>query len=79
MTTLLASLAVFAALVANAAHAGSLAPAPRVVAKVDRNFIERSRARTLEELPDTGIVRLTLDVQFRGTTVSPGFANEAAG
>ena len=60
MKTLLTSLVVFAALAANAAHAGSLAPAPRVVAEYDRNFIERSGAQTLEELLDTGITRYFL-------------------
>jgi len=60
MKTLLVSLAVVAALVANAVHAGTLAPAPRVVAKFERDFIERSGAQTLEELLDTGIVRYFL-------------------
>ena len=60
MKTLLVSLVVLAALAANAAHAGSLAPAPRVIAKYERNFIERSGAQTLEELLDTGIVRYFL-------------------
>ena len=60
MKTLLASLAVLAALAANAAHGGSLAPAPRVIAEYDRNFIERSGAQTLEELLDTGIARYFL-------------------
>ena len=60
MKTLLVVLAAFAALAVNAAHAGSLAPEPRVVAKFDRDFIERSGAQTLEELLDTGIVRYFL-------------------
>ena len=60
MKTFLASLAVFTLLAAGAAHAGPLAPAPRVVAKYDRNFIERSGAQTLEELLDTGIIRYFL-------------------
>ena len=60
MKTLLASLAVLAALAINAVHAGSLAPAPRVIAKYERDFIERSGAQTLEELLDTGIVRYML-------------------
>ena len=60
MKTLLASLAVIAALGAAAAHAGSLAPAPRVIAKYERSFIERSGAQTLQELLDTGIVRYFL-------------------
>ena len=54
------SIALLAALAVNAAHAGSLAPAPRVVAKYERNFIERTGAQTLEELLDTGIVRYLL-------------------
>ena len=57
MKTFLASFFVFAALAVHAAHAGPLAPAPRVVAQYDRNFIERSGAQTLEELLDTGIIR----------------------
>ena len=57
MKSLLALLSVFALLAANAAIAGPLAPAPRVIAKYDRNFLERSGAQTLEELLDTGIVR----------------------
>ena len=60
MRTLLALLAVVAVLVANAAHAGPFAPAPRVVAKYERDFIERSGAQTLEELLDTGIIRYFL-------------------
>ena len=60
MKTLLASLAVVAALAVNAVHAGTLAPAPRVIAKFERDFIERSGAQTLEELLDTGIVRYFL-------------------
>ena len=60
MKTLLALLAVVAALAANAAHAGPFAPAPRVVAKYERDFIERSGAQTLEELLDTGINRYFL-------------------
>ena len=60
MKTLFATLAVVAALAANAVHAGALAPAPRVVAKYERGFIERSGAQTLEELLDTGIARYFL-------------------
>ena len=60
MKTLFLPLAVVAALAVNAAHAGPLAPAPRVVATYDRNFIERSGAQTLDELLDTGIVRYFL-------------------
>ena len=60
MKTLLASLAIAAVLAANAAHAGPFAPAPRVVAKYERDFIERSGAQTLEELLETGIIRYFL-------------------
>ena len=60
MKIFLASLAAFALLAAGAVHAGPLAPAPRVVATYDRNFIERSGAQTLEELLDTGIIRYFL-------------------
>ena len=60
MKTLLASLAVIAALMANTVHAGSLAPAPRVIAKYERDFMVRSGAQTLGELLDTGIVRYFL-------------------
>ena len=52
--------AVAVALVANSVHGGSLAPAPRVIAKYERDFIERSGAQTLEELLDTGISRYFL-------------------
>ena len=45
---------------ANAAYAGSLAPAPRVIAKYERNFLERSGSQTLEELLNTGIIRYFL-------------------
>ena len=60
MKNLLASLAAIAVLGAAAAHAGPYAPAPRVVAKYERDFIERSGAQTLEELLDTGINRYFL-------------------
>ena len=60
MKILLASLAVAAVLAANAAQAGPFAPAPRVVAKYERDFIERSGAQTLEELLETGITRYFL-------------------
>ena len=60
MKTLFASLTVLAAVGASAAHAGPLAPAPRVVAEYQRDFIERTGAQTLEELLDTGIIRYTL-------------------
>ena len=60
MKTLLASLAVLAVLATHAAHAGPLAPAPHVIAKYERDFIERSGAQTLEELLETGTVRYFL-------------------
>ena len=60
MKTILASLAVLAALAVQTAHAGPLAPPARVVATFDRNFIERSGAQTLQELLDTGITRYFL-------------------
>ncbi len=60
MRSVLASLAVFAALTVTAAHAGSLAPQPRVVATYERDFLGRSGAQTLEELLDTGISRYFL-------------------
>ena len=55
-----ALLAAFAVLAAHVAHAGPLAPAPRVIVEYERDFIERSGAQTLEELLDTGIVRYFL-------------------
>ena len=38
-------------------HAGSLAPAPQIIAEYDRSFIERSGAQTFGEMLDTGIIR----------------------
>ena len=60
MKTALTSLVILAALAANTAHAGSMAPAPRVIAKYERDFMVRSGAQTLQELLDTGIVRYFL-------------------
>ena len=60
MKTVLAALVVLAALAAHVAHAGPLAPTPRVIVKYDRNFIERSGSQTLGELLDTGITRYFL-------------------
>ncbi len=60
MKTLLVSLAVFAVLAAHSVDAASLAPAPRIIAKFERDFIERSGAQTLQELLDTGISRYFL-------------------
>ena len=45
---------------ANAAYAGSLAPAPRIIAKYERDFLARSGSQTLEELLNTGIIRYFL-------------------
>ena len=55
-----ASFFVFATLTiiaATSVDAGPLAPAPRVIAERDRDFLERTGAQTFEELLDTGIVR----------------------
>ena len=60
MKTALTSLVILAALAANMAHAGSMAPAPRIIAKYERDFMVRSGAQTLQELLDTGIVRYFL-------------------
>ncbi|MCY4453122.1 MAG: TonB-dependent receptor [Immundisolibacterales bacterium] len=60
MKIFLMLVALLGALAAGAAHAGPLAPAPRVFATYDRNFIARSGAQSLEELLDTGIVRYFL-------------------
>ena len=60
MKALLASFAVLALLGVTAAEAGSLAPAPRIVTKLERDVLERSGAQTLEEMLDTGIVRYFL-------------------
>ncbi len=60
MKTLFTSLVVISALTVNAADAGSLAPAPRVIATYDRDFLERSGSQTLDELLHTGIIRYLL-------------------
>ena len=60
MKPLFVSLAALAVLAASVAHAGPLAPAPRVIATYERNFIERTGSQTLEELLDTGIIRYAL-------------------
>ena len=63
MKTLLASLvslALLAGLATSAALAGSLAPAPRVVVKLERDFLEGSGSQNLQELLDTGILRYLL-------------------
>ncbi|MDE2913360.1 MAG: TonB-dependent receptor [Paracoccaceae bacterium] len=57
MRIVLVSLVAMTALAVNSAHAGSLAPAPRVVSSYDRDFIERYGSQTFEELLDTSIVR----------------------
>ena len=63
MKTLLASLmslALLAGLATSAALAGSLAPAQRVVVKLERDFLEGSGSQNLQELLDTGILRYLL-------------------
>ena len=60
MKTLFTSLAVILVLAINTANAGSLAPAPRVIATYDRDFLESSGSQTLEELLHTGIIRYLL-------------------
>lgn len=60
MKNLLASLVLlvlFAGLAADAARAGPLAPAPRVIVKLERDFLEGSGSQNLQELLDTGILR----------------------
>ncbi len=57
MRIVLASLAVAAMLAAGQVRAGSLAPAPQIIAEYDRSFIERSGAQTFGEMLDTGIIR----------------------
>ncbi len=56
----LISLNALNALTAANANAGSLAPAPRVVVTLDRDFLEGSGSQNLEELLDTGIIRYLL-------------------
>ena len=60
MKALLVSLAFVTVLTVNTAQAGSLAPAPRIIATYERDFLERSGSQTLEELLDTGIARYFL-------------------
>ncbi len=60
MKRLLVFVGFLAILAADLAVAGSLAPAPRVIAKYERNFLERTGALTLEEVLDTGIIRYFL-------------------
>lgn len=55
-----ALLMVLALLASGIANAGPFAPAPRVIAKYERAFIERTGSQTLEELLDTGILRYFL-------------------
>ena len=57
MRKTLAALAATAILATVQAHAGSLAPAPQIIAEYDRSFIERSGAQTFGEMLDTGIIR----------------------
>lgn len=47
-------------LTAAPANAGSLAPAPRVVVALERDFLNGSGSQNLEELLDTGILRYLL-------------------
>ena len=44
-------------LATSAAHAGALGPQPELIAKYERDFIERSGAQTFGEMLDTGIIR----------------------
>ena len=60
MKRLLVFVGFLAILAADLAVAGSLAPAPRIIAKYERNFLERTGAMTLEEVLDTGIIRYFL-------------------
>ena len=60
LSKLLLSLVLLATVNAKASHAGSLAPAPRVIATYEHDFLERSGSQTLEELLDTGIIRYFL-------------------
>ena len=55
--TRLALVSLIALVAAAPAHAGSLAPAPRVVVKLERDFLEGSGSQNLQELLDTGILR----------------------
>ena len=57
MRTVIAALAAAAIFAAGQAGAGTLAPAPQIVAEYDRGFIERSGAQTFGEMLDTGIIR----------------------
>ena len=58
--TKLALLFLIALTAAAAASAGPLAPAPRVVVTLERDFLEGSGSQNLEELLDTGILRYLL-------------------
>ncbi len=57
MRIVLAALAMAAMLSAGQVRAGTLAPAPQIIAEYDRSFIERSGAQTFGEMLDTGIIR----------------------
>ena len=57
MKNLLAVVVATAMLSASLVNAGTLAPAPQIIAKYDRSFIERSGAQTFGEMLDTGIIR----------------------
>ena len=57
MRKILAALVATVIFVAGGVHAGTLAPAPQIIAEYDRSFIERSGAQTFGEMLDTGIIR----------------------
>ncbi len=57
MRKILAALVATVIFVTGGAHAGTLAPAPQIIAEYDRSFIERSGAQTFGEMLDTGIIR----------------------
>ena len=60
MKPFLISLLVLFLLGLHPVKAGSFAPAPRVIATYERNFLERTGSQTLQELLDTGIIRYFL-------------------
>ena len=57
MKNLLAVVVATAMLSTSLVNAGTLAPAPQIIASYDRSFIERSGAQTFGEMLDTGIIR----------------------
>ncbi|MDE0334810.1 MAG: TonB-dependent receptor [Defluviicoccus sp.] len=56
----LALISLIALIAAAPANAGSLAPAPRVIVKFERDLLEGSGSQNLQELLDTGIIRYLL-------------------